>query len=120
MNRAIILLTLFALMAELGAGALGKADQEYYTERPMFQSRPDPTRERYFGGIGTTGLKDAEEKLIAEAAKKTAVVKSGNFSMGVNLIAALTKRVAKTLGVLGVLRGEQVERPDTDPRRRQP
>ena len=47
--------------------------------------------------IGTTGLKDAEEKLIAEAAKKTAVVKSGNFSMGVNLIAALTKRVAKTL-----------------------
>jgi 4-hydroxy-tetrahydrodipicolinate reductase len=47
--------------------------------------------------IGTTGLKDAEEKLIAEAAKKTAIVKSGNFSMGVNLIAALTKRVAKTL-----------------------
>jgi 4-hydroxy-tetrahydrodipicolinate reductase len=47
--------------------------------------------------IGTTGLKEAEEKLIAEAAKKTAVVKSGNFSMGVNLIAALTKRVAKTL-----------------------
>ncbi len=25
------------------------------------------------------------------------IVKSGNFSMGVNLIAALTKRVAKTL-----------------------
>src|SRR6187431_3547627 len=47
--------------------------------------------------IGTTGLKDAEEKLIAEAAKKAVVVKSGNFSMGVNLIAALTKRVAKTL-----------------------
>src|SRR3954465_3315347 len=47
--------------------------------------------------IGTTGLKDAEEKLIAEAAKKAAVVKSGNFSLGVNLIAALTKRVAKTL-----------------------
>ena len=47
--------------------------------------------------IGTTGLKDAEEKLIAEAAKETAIVKSGNFSMGVNLIAALTKRVAKTL-----------------------
>src|SRR4029078_4903396 len=30
-------------------------------------------------------------------AKKAVVVKSGNFSMGVNLIAALTKRVAKTL-----------------------
>jgi 4-hydroxy-tetrahydrodipicolinate reductase len=47
--------------------------------------------------VGTTGLKDGEEKLIAEAAKKAAIVKSGNFSMGVNLIAALTKRVAKTL-----------------------
>jgi 4-hydroxy-tetrahydrodipicolinate reductase len=47
--------------------------------------------------IGTTGLKDGEEKLVAEAAKKAVIVKSGNFSMGVNLIAALAKRVAKTL-----------------------
>ena len=47
--------------------------------------------------IGTTGLSGENEKLIAEAAKKAAIVKSGNFSMGVNLIAALTKRVAKTL-----------------------
>jgi 4-hydroxy-tetrahydrodipicolinate reductase len=47
--------------------------------------------------IGTTGLNGENEKLIAEAAKKAAIVKSGNFSMGVNLIAALTKRVAKTL-----------------------
>src|SRR4029078_13350902 len=30
-------------------------------------------------------------------AKTAAIVKSGNFSMGVNLIAALAKRVAKTL-----------------------
>jgi 4-hydroxy-tetrahydrodipicolinate reductase len=47
--------------------------------------------------IGTTGLSGENEKLIAEAAKKAVMVKSGNFSMGVNLIAALTKRVAKTL-----------------------
>ena len=47
--------------------------------------------------IGTTGLNGENEKLIAEAAKRAAIVKSGNFSMGVNLIAALTKRVAKTL-----------------------
>jgi 4-hydroxy-tetrahydrodipicolinate reductase len=47
--------------------------------------------------VGTTGLNGENEKLIAEAAKRTAIVKSGNFSMGVNLIAALTKRVAKTL-----------------------
>ena len=37
------------------------------------------------------------EKLIAEAAKRAVIVKSGNMSLGVNLLAALTKRVAKTL-----------------------
>jgi len=47
--------------------------------------------------IGTTGLSGENEKLVTEAAKKAVFVKSGNFSMGVNLIAALTKRVAKTL-----------------------
>jgi 4-hydroxy-tetrahydrodipicolinate reductase len=47
--------------------------------------------------IGTTGLNGENEKLVAEAAKRAVIVKSGNFSMGVNLIAALTKRVAKTL-----------------------
>jgi 4-hydroxy-tetrahydrodipicolinate reductase len=47
--------------------------------------------------IGTTGLPGENEKVVAEAAKKAVIVKSGNFSMGVNLIAALTKRVAKTL-----------------------
>jgi 4-hydroxy-tetrahydrodipicolinate reductase len=47
--------------------------------------------------IGTTGLKDSEEKLIAEAGKRATIVKSGNMSLGVNLLAALTRRVAKTL-----------------------
>src|SRR5262249_45083262 len=47
--------------------------------------------------IGTTGLSGENEKLIAEAAKRAVIVKSGNMSMGVNLLAALTKRVAKTL-----------------------
>ena len=47
--------------------------------------------------VGTTGHSAEDEKLIAEAAKRAVIVKSGNFSMGVNLIAALTKRVAKTL-----------------------
>ena len=47
--------------------------------------------------IGTTGLTGENEKLIAEAAKRAVIVKSGNMSMGVNLLVALTKRVAKTL-----------------------
>jgi len=47
--------------------------------------------------IGTTGLTAEDEALIAEAAQRAIVVKSGNMSLGVNLLAALVKRVAKTL-----------------------
>ena len=48
--------------------------------------------------IGTTGLTGENDRLIAEAAKRAAIVKSGNMSMGVNLLAALVKQVARTLG----------------------
>jgi 4-hydroxy-tetrahydrodipicolinate reductase len=48
--------------------------------------------------IGTTGFDAASEAAIAEAAKRTAVVKAGNMSLGVNLLAALTKQVAAALG----------------------
>ena len=47
--------------------------------------------------IGTTGLSGEDDKLIAEAGKRAVIVQSGNMSLGVNLLAALVKRVAKTL-----------------------
>jgi 4-hydroxy-tetrahydrodipicolinate reductase len=47
--------------------------------------------------IGTTGLEAEHEEKIAAAAKTATIVKSGNMSMGVNLIAALVERVARTL-----------------------
>jgi 4-hydroxy-tetrahydrodipicolinate reductase len=47
--------------------------------------------------IGTTGLSAADDEKIAQAAKRAVIVKSGNMSLGVNLLAALTRRVAKTL-----------------------
>ncbi len=47
--------------------------------------------------IGTTGLSAENEKLIAVAAQRSAIVKSGNMSLGVNLIEALVRRVAKAL-----------------------
>lgn len=47
--------------------------------------------------IGTTGLAPEDETAIRKAAEKSAIVKSGNMSLGVNLLAALVKRVAKTL-----------------------
>jgi 4-hydroxy-tetrahydrodipicolinate reductase len=47
--------------------------------------------------IGTTGLSAQEEAAVASAAKRATIVKSGNMSLGVNLLAALTRRVARTL-----------------------
>jgi 4-hydroxy-tetrahydrodipicolinate reductase len=48
--------------------------------------------------LGTTGLSAADEEKIAAAAREAVIVKSGNMSLGVNLLAALTRRAAKTLG----------------------
>jgi 4-hydroxy-tetrahydrodipicolinate reductase len=47
--------------------------------------------------IGTTGHSDEEQAVIATAASRAIIVKSGNMSLGVNLLTALVKRVAKTL-----------------------
>ena len=47
--------------------------------------------------IGTTGH-SAEEEAKIKAASRVPIVKSGNMSLGVNLLAALVKRVARTLG----------------------
>jgi 4-hydroxy-tetrahydrodipicolinate reductase len=48
--------------------------------------------------IGTTGHSAEQEAGIAKAASRAPIVKSGNMSLGVNLLAALVKRVAQTLG----------------------
>ncbi len=46
---------------------------------------------------GTTGFTDEETAAIAAAAAKATIVKSGNFSLGVNLLAALVQRAAEAL-----------------------
>jgi 4-hydroxy-tetrahydrodipicolinate reductase len=48
--------------------------------------------------IGTTGFSDDDLAKLGAAARHATIVKAGNMSMGVNLLAALTARVAKTLG----------------------
>lgn len=48
--------------------------------------------------IGTTGLSDADLDAIAAAARETVVVRSGNMSLGVNLLAVLVERAAQALG----------------------
>src|ERR1700688_4071417 len=47
--------------------------------------------------IGTTGLSSSDDAVIASVTSRAIVVKSGNMSLGVNLLAALVKRVAQSL-----------------------
>ncbi len=47
--------------------------------------------------IGTTGIDVAGEAAIRKAAERARIVKSGNMSLGVNLLAALVKRAAAML-----------------------
>lgn len=48
--------------------------------------------------IGTTGFDAAQEARLVEAARRIAIVRSGNFSLGVNLLAALARQAAARLG----------------------
>jgi 4-hydroxy-tetrahydrodipicolinate reductase len=47
--------------------------------------------------IGTTGLSDSDDAVIKSVASRAVVVKAGNMSLGVNLLAALVRRVARSL-----------------------
>ncbi len=50
--------------------------------------------------IGTTGSSAAEEAAIAAAARSIAIVRSGNFSLGVNVLAGLVEQTARRLNRL--------------------
>src|SRR6478609_383863 len=47
--------------------------------------------------IGTTGLSSSDDAVIKSVTKRAIVVQSGNMSLGVNLLAALVRRVAQSL-----------------------
>jgi 4-hydroxy-tetrahydrodipicolinate reductase len=48
--------------------------------------------------IGTTGLTAEQEARIGDVAKRIAIVRSGNFSLGVTLLASLVEQAAAKLG----------------------
>src|SRR6478672_10086768 len=47
--------------------------------------------------VGTTGLSTSDMAVIKSVTSRATVVQSGNMSLGVNLLAALVKRVAQSL-----------------------
>jgi 4-hydroxy-tetrahydrodipicolinate reductase len=48
--------------------------------------------------VGTTGLAPTHHQKIAEHAKRIAIVQTGNFSLGVNLLLGLIEQAAERLG----------------------
>ncbi len=47
--------------------------------------------------IGSTGFSQPEERVVRAAAKRVAIVKSGNFSLGVNMLIGLVNQAARAL-----------------------
>ncbi|MEM6464633.1 MAG: 4-hydroxy-tetrahydrodipicolinate reductase [Pseudomonadota bacterium] len=47
--------------------------------------------------LGTTGLDSSQDDAILEASGKTAIVRSGNMSLGVNLLSVLVEQAARAL-----------------------
>ncbi|RUW26208.1 MULTISPECIES: 4-hydroxy-tetrahydrodipicolinate reductase [unclassified Mesorhizobium] len=48
--------------------------------------------------IGSTGFDAAELETIADAARKIAIVRSGSYSLGLNLLTSLVEQAARALG----------------------
>jgi 4-hydroxy-tetrahydrodipicolinate reductase len=48
--------------------------------------------------IGTTGLSDSDLQQVAAAAHHAVVIRSGNYSLGVNLLTAMVRQAAAALG----------------------
>jgi 4-hydroxy-tetrahydrodipicolinate reductase len=48
--------------------------------------------------IGTTGCSEADDAKIEAAARHATIIKSGNMSLGVSLLASITRQVAAALG----------------------
>ncbi|MEL6479261.1 MAG: 4-hydroxy-tetrahydrodipicolinate reductase [Pseudomonadota bacterium] len=49
--------------------------------------------------IGTTGLAPADQASLDAAARHAVVIEAGNFSLGVNLLTVLTRKVAQALDI---------------------
>jgi hypothetical protein len=57
LQLSVFAVFLYLLAGQLHVGAGDGTGESYYTEKRVYESRPNPASEKYFGVIGTTGLK---------------------------------------------------------------
>lgn len=81
---------------EWPTGTEGVIDFSHHTALPAAIDKAADEGIAYV--IGTTGITPDEQRHVDNAAKKIPVVQSGNYSLGVNLLLALVKQAAETLG----------------------
>lgn len=79
--------------------ALAEADVliDFTTPTTTVQLSEFSAQARIVHVIGTTGLSSEDLKKIETAARHAVIIRSGNMSLGVNLLAALVRRVSATL-----------------------
>lgn len=79
--------------------ALAAADAliDFTTPATTIQLSELSAQARIVHVIGTTGLSAEDLEKIEAAARHAVIIRSGNMSLGVNLLAALVKRVSETL-----------------------
>jgi 4-hydroxy-tetrahydrodipicolinate reductase len=78
------------------AGTEGVIDFSFHAALPAAIDKAAEEGVAYV--IGTTGITPEEQAHVDAAAKRIPVVQSGNYSLGVNLLLALVKQAAATLG----------------------
>ena len=94
----------FVLSGSFGSGddplpliAKAEAVIDFTTPRTSVELAALAAQARIVHVIGTTGFSDDDEAKIRAAARHAVLIKSGNMSLGVNLLAALVKQAAKAL-----------------------
>lgn len=83
------------------AAALGKADGiiDFTTPAATRAFAEIAATRGLIHVIGTTGLSDDDMAAIRKCADKATIVQSGNMSLGLNMLAALVRQAAASLGV---------------------
>ncbi len=83
----------------------GRRLATWWSTSPMRRPRSRTPRRWQTSGkawvLGTSGLSDADEAAVAEAARRIPVVYASNFSAGVNLVLALAERMGAALPAEG-------------------
>lgn len=77
---------------------------DFTTPQASLEMSTSTAQARIVHVIGTTGFSPAQEETLKIAARHATIIKSGNLSLGVNLLAALTEQAAASLGAAGTLR----------------